>query len=60
MESRLHLSKEEVKLRINDDEEIEEYECEECGGIMVTSYGNGINLTYCVDCGHTEYDYDIE
>lgn len=30
----------------------------ECGGILVTNYGDGISCTFCVDCDYNEYDYD--
>lgn len=32
--------------------------CPECGGILVTNYGDGISCTFCVDCDYNEYDYD--
>lgn len=32
--------------------------CPECGGILVTNYGEGISCTFCVDCDYNEYDYD--
>lgn len=33
--------------------------CPECGGILVTSFGEGISCTVCVDCDYADYDYDI-
>ena len=32
--------------------------CPECGGILVTNYGDGISCTFCVDCDYNEYDYE--
>ena len=32
--------------------------CPECGGILVTNYGEGISCTFCVDCDYNEYDYE--
>ena len=26
--------------------------CPECGGILVTNYGEGISCTFCVDCDY--------
>ena len=32
--------------------------CPECGGILVTNYGDGISCTFCVDGDYNEYDYE--
>ena len=55
-----HKTLEEVKKEIRNSKSeviLEERKCEYCGGILVKSYGCGIGLTYCVDCGDNEYDY---
>lgn len=30
--------------------------CHECGGILVTNFGDGISCTFCVDCDYNDYD----
>ena len=55
-----HKTLEEVKKEIRNSKSeviLEERKCEHCGGILVKSYGCGIGVTYCVDCGDNEYDY---
>lgn len=56
-----HKTLKEVKRMIKSDHEIieEGEKCPKCGGILVTNYGDGISCTFCVDCGHNEYDYDF-
>ena len=54
-----HQTYEEAKKGLGRNEMIEEENrCPECGGILVTNYGEMISCTFCVDCGYNEYDYD--
>lgn len=57
-----HKKKSDIKLR-NDEQFTEDIypdagKCPKCGGILVTSFGPGIECTVCVDCNYTDYDYD--
>lgn len=35
--------------------------CPKCGGILVSKFGPGITLTFCVkdNCDYEDYDYDL-
>jgi ribosomal protein S27AE len=56
----VHKTKEEIKKNLGKNETIEENtKCPNCGGILVTNYGDGISCTFCVDCDYNEYDYDL-
>lgn len=35
--------------------------CPKCGGILVSKFGPGITLTFCVEdnCDYEDYDYDL-
>jgi hypothetical protein len=50
-----HKPEEAIKLGPN--EIIEKYPCPKCGGILVTNYGPGIEITCCVDCDYSDTDY---
>lgn len=32
--------------------------CPNCGGILITNFGPGIDVEFCVDCDYNDYDYD--
>lgn len=53
-----HRTLEEVEKDLASNEVIENTECPECGGIIVTNYGPGMSCTFCVDCSYNIYDYD--
>lgn len=59
----IHKQKSEIKLSksevFTEDIYPKSGKCAKCNGILVTNYGNGISCTFCVDCGDTEYDYDL-
>lgn len=54
-EAKRHTPKSAIKLGRN--EVIEEYRCPKSGGILVTNFGPGIEVTFCVDCDYDDYDY---
>lgn len=51
--------KKDVEMDLSKSEMIEDYTCPNCGGVLVTDYGVGASLTFCVDCDYNEYDYDF-
>lgn len=54
----MHKAYKYVKGKLLKCEEILDYKCPKCKGILVINYGPGISYTRCVDCDYDEYDYD--
>lgn len=54
-----HMTRASVLKNLKKDDMIEKRRCPECGGILVTSHGDGLGFTRCVDCLYNDFDYDI-
>ncbi len=54
----IHLRKDE---KFVDELRDENTRCPKCGGILVSKFGQGITLTFCVEdnCDYEDYDYDL-
>lgn len=57
-----HKTRDEVIKSLSDHEFIAENRtCPECGGIIVSNCGPGVEVDFCVDCDYDDYDYsDID